>query len=68
MEEFGAKVYKLAMNSAVYFELGDSRYEWIHSGEFVKREDYEKVVKAYLEFFESVMDSCKATGLHLEDI
>jgi len=54
MIDIGAKVYRLAMSSYVYRELGAGEYEWISnnpgkSAEFVKLEDYEIALKRILE-------------------
>lgn len=60
MTDIGAKVYRLAMKSSLYRDLGNGEFEWIRNGfadepEFVKLEDYEIALKRIIEL-ETILD------------
>ena len=50
MTEIGAKVWRLAMNSAVQGPTDENGCgEWLHSGEFVRLQDYDIALKLIVE-------------------
>ena len=50
MKDIGVKVYKLGLNSSVQGPTDENGIgEWIHRGEFVKLQDYEKALRRIIE-------------------
>jgi len=51
--DIGAEVWTLGMNSAVQGPTDENGIgSWLHSGEFVKLEDYEKALRMIIELEE----------------
>ena len=57
MTEIGAKVYRIALNSAASYGDDDAHLEWIHTGEeVVRHKDYEIALKRILQLEEQIDD------------
>ena len=59
MNDIGAKVYRLCLNSSACYGGGDdANLEWLHTGaEIVRLEDYEKALKRIAELKKELTDT-----------
>ena len=66
--DIGAKVWRLAMNSAVHGPTDENGCgEWLHSGEFIKLKDYETALKRILELESEIADYRNAWENEIEE-